>query len=68
MIKQALVKQLYSPVNWINIIELLITLGVGSCIECGPGKILNGLSKRINRNLELQTLANPDYIVSTIEN
>ena len=46
-IRQALVEQLYHPVRWIETIELLGRKGVRRVVECGPGKVLTGLSKRI---------------------
>jgi [acyl-carrier-protein] S-malonyltransferase len=46
-IRQGLVKQLYSPVRWVETIQFLANKGVDSCIECGPGKVLAGLNKRI---------------------
>ena len=46
-IRQALVEQLYQPVRWIETIELLGRKGVRRVVECGPGKVLTGLSKRI---------------------
>ncbi len=46
-IKQALVAQLYQPVRWTETIAKMTILGVKKQIECGPGKVLTGLSKRI---------------------
>lgn len=51
----ALVKQLDSPVRWVETINKMSADGVTSVIECGPGKVLTGLNKRINK--ELQALA-----------
>jgi len=48
-IKQALVKQLSNPVRWVETINRLSDDGVGSVVECGPGKVLAGLNKRINK-------------------
>jgi [acyl-carrier-protein] S-malonyltransferase len=47
MIKQALTQQLYSPVRWVEIIQSLEKRGIEEFIECGPGKVLAGLNKRI---------------------
>jgi [acyl-carrier-protein] S-malonyltransferase len=46
-IRQALVEQLYNPVRWIETVQLLGHKGVKRIVECGPGKVLTGLSKRI---------------------
>lgn len=49
-IKDALVRQLYSPVRWVEIIQTFGKLGVGYNVECAPGKVLAGLNKRIDSN------------------
>lgn len=50
-IKQALVRQLYCPVRWSEIITFIAKQGVNSFVECGPGKVLSGLNRRIDRSL-----------------
>jgi len=50
-IKDALVRQLYCPVNWSKSVELMSQEGIESLVECGPGKVLSGLNRRINRSL-----------------
>jgi [acyl-carrier-protein] S-malonyltransferase len=50
-IKEALLKQLYSPVRWIETIEKMASMGVKDIHECGPGKVLTGMNKRIDRSL-----------------
>lgn len=45
-IRDALIRQAYSPVRWIELIEAMVARGAGSILECGPGKILTGMSKR----------------------
>lgn len=50
-IHHGLVKQLYNPVRWVETIQFLFNSGVDCLIECGPGKILAGLNKRIVDNL-----------------
>jgi [acyl-carrier-protein] S-malonyltransferase len=51
VIKQALVEQLYSPVRWTESITKLAELGVEALLEVGPGKVLTGLTKRIDKRL-----------------
>ena len=51
-IRQALVEQLYNPVRWIETIQFLGHKGVRRVVECGPGKVLTGLSKRIVPDIE----------------
>ncbi|MGL4475654.1 MAG: ACP S-malonyltransferase [Shewanella sp.] len=51
-IKDALVRQLYCPVRWTETVELMASQGVEQLFECGPGKVLTGLAKRIDRSLK----------------
>lgn len=44
-------KQLYYPVQWVKTIQLIKKMQINSIIECGPGKVLTGLNKRIDKNL-----------------
>ncbi|MFJ1267798.1 ACP S-malonyltransferase [Legionella lytica] len=50
-IKDRLKEQLYSPVRWVETVQLFKSQGVELILECGPGKVLNGLIKRIDRSL-----------------
>lgn len=50
-IKSALIRQLYCPVQWTKSIEYLASNGVERVLEIGPGKVLTGLVKRINKTL-----------------
>ena len=45
-IKDALVRQAYNPVRWVETIQKMAALGVSTVAECGPGKVLAGLTKR----------------------
>ena len=45
-IKDALIRQAYSPVRWVETIQKIASLGVSNVAECGPGKVLAGLTKR----------------------
>jgi len=55
-IKDVLILQLFSPVRWVETVQHLVTQGVDQFIECGPGKVLSGLIKRIDKSLKTQTL------------
>jgi len=55
-IRDGLVRQLYSPVRWVETIQEFSKLGITEVIECGPGKVLTGLIKRIDSNLELRSV------------
>ena len=50
-IKDALRRQLYSPVRWVETIQYMTQQGVAEIVECGPGKVLAGLNKRIDRRM-----------------
>ncbi len=51
-IRSALVRQLYCPVQWTRTVEYLASAGIERVIEVGPGKVLTGLGKRIDKSLE----------------
>ena len=51
-IKNSLVKQLCFPVRWTETIHAFVEAGVTHIVECGPGKVLTGLNKRIDKNLQ----------------
>ena len=55
-IRDALVRQLYSPVRWVETIQALAQSGVTRGYECGPGKVLAGLVKRIDRDMTILAL------------
>ncbi|PKG57680.1 [acyl-carrier-protein] S-malonyltransferase [Shewanella sp. Choline-02u-19] len=55
-IKAALVRQLYCPVRWSETVELMAEQGITDLFEIGPGKVLTGLSKRINRSLTAKAI------------
>lgn len=55
-IKHALVRQLYHPVRWIETIHAVAQRGVSDVLECGPGKVLTSLNKRIDAHLHCMAL------------
>ena len=55
-IKDALVRQLYCPVRWTETVEAMASQGVEHLVECGPGKVLTGLTKRINKSISAQAV------------
>ncbi|MDO6426933.1 ACP S-malonyltransferase [Thalassotalea sp. 1_MG-2023] len=55
-IKTALIKQLYSPVRWTETVEKLAQDGVETALEIGPGKVLQGLVKRINKSISCTSM------------
>ena len=55
-----LVRQLSSPVRWSDTVRALAATGIGQLIECGPGKVLTALNRRIERRPGLEHLALED--------
>ena len=55
-VREALVLQLWQPVRWSATIQGLISLGVTHFAECGPGKVLSGLNRRISRDISSSAL------------
>lgn len=58
-IRDALVRQLYLPVQWTGTVQALVARGATRIAECGPGKVLTGLNKRIDKSLDVRTLGAP---------
>jgi [acyl-carrier-protein] S-malonyltransferase len=59
-IRDALVKQLHTPVYWASTVRTMISAGATQIIECGPGKVLTGLNRRIDKNRDLKMIALED--------
>jgi len=55
-IRSALAQQAASPVRWVETIQAFAARGVTHIVECGPGRVLAGLNKRIDRNLKSYAL------------
>ncbi len=58
-IRDALVRQLYLPVQWTGCVQALAARGVVRIAECGPGKVLAGLCRRIDKTLDARALGTP---------
>ncbi|TWI03486.1 [acyl-carrier-protein] S-malonyltransferase [Luteimonas cucumeris] len=58
-IRDALVRQLYLPVRWTDCMHALVARGATRIGECGPGKVLAGLVKRIDKTLDTRSLGTP---------
>ncbi|MBN7769498.1 ACP S-malonyltransferase [Marinobacter daepoensis] len=67
VLKANLLKQLYSPVLWTDSVQKLSSDGVGVAVECGAGKVLAGLIKRIDRSLPVYGIENPDSLSEAIK-
>jgi [acyl-carrier-protein] S-malonyltransferase len=68
-IRDALVRQLYLPVRWTECVQALAAGGATRLVECGPGKVLAGLAKRIDKSLEARAIGAPaDFAAALAEN
>ena len=65
-IRQLLKKQLYQPVQWVDSVTYMQSRGIGRLIECGPGKVLSGLARRIDKSLESTAVFDSDSLEKTI--
>ena len=59
-IRAGLVKQLYTPVYWAATVRTMIAAGATQLVECGPGKVLTGLNRRVDKNRDLKMMALED--------
>jgi [acyl-carrier-protein] S-malonyltransferase len=66
-IKDLLVKQLYSPVRWEESVKTMIDNGVTTFIEIGPGKVLSGLVKKIDRSAIVYSISDLETMNTTVE-
>lgn len=66
-IRDALTRQLFSPVRWVETINALAARGVDQVVECGPGKVLAGLNKRINRDMAAFTTVDGDSLKQALQ-
>lgn len=61
-IKTLMVEQIYSPVRWVDCVNTMVAKGISCTVECGPGKVLSGLNKRINKELTTLSIETNDEI------
>lgn len=66
-VKELLVTQVTSPVRWVEIVRYLVANNVTRSIEIGPGKVLMGLARRIDRNMKVLNVEDPATLKKTIE-
>jgi len=66
LIKENLIKQLYEPVLWVDSVKYIGESGVEKILECGPGKVLSGLIKRIEPDISCFASDSPEGLTSAI--
>ena len=67
LIKSALARQACKPVRWVEVIRAMRGEGVSDVAECGPGKVLAGLTKRIDSALQPHAIVDPNTLAQTME-
>ena len=65
-IKALMIEQIYSPVRWVECVNAMSEKGIASTLECGPGKVLSGLNKRINAELITTSVEKPDELQAAL--
>ncbi|HEY0876265.1 MAG TPA: ACP S-malonyltransferase [Vicinamibacterales bacterium] len=63
----ALIRQVSSPVRWEDVVARLVKEGVTTCVELGPGTVLAGLIRKIDRNVKVLSVEDPDSFAAAIE-
>lgn len=61
-IRERLQRQISSPVQWVKTVHALIAAGADALVECGPGKVLAGLCRRIDKSVPVICIDNPDNL------
>ena len=61
-IKALMIEQIYSPVRWVECVNTMVAKGIGLTVECGPGKVLSGLNKRIAADLNTLSIEKPEEL------
>ncbi len=65
-IKTSLIRQISAPLLWVDTVLFLIDKGVKTFVEIGPGRVLSGLIKRINRQVEVLSVEDPETLDTTV--
>ncbi|MFV8817312.1 ACP S-malonyltransferase [Haliea sp. E17] len=66
-IRALLVQQIYSPVQWTSCVETMLERGVTNSVECGPGKVLSGLARRIDKTIECYAIEEPAELAAALD-
>lgn len=65
-IKALMIEQIYSPVRWVECVNTMVEKGVTLTLECGPGKVLSGLNKRIYSDLRTISVEKPEELLAAL--
>lgn len=64
-IRSLLIEQIHSPVQWTSCVLAIMQSGVHDLVECGPGRVLSGLNRRIDKSLLSYSVEEPDSLIAT---
>lgn len=65
-IKELLTQQIYSAVKWVSCVQTMTDSGIEMTLECGPGKVLSGLNKRIQKSLQCLNVESPETLEAAL--
>lgn len=66
-VRDRLVRQIHSPVLWVETVRAMAGAGIERLVECGPGKVLAGLNRRIDRGLAIQPVYDPETLSKALQ-
>ncbi len=66
-IKNIMIQQIYLPVRWVECVQALAANSIETAVECGPGKVLSGMNKRIDKSIKSYQTDTPDTIAATVQ-
>jgi [acyl-carrier-protein] S-malonyltransferase len=66
-IRDALYRQAFGPVRWVEVVQALRARGCSHIVECGPGKVLSGMVKRIDEQAQVLSLSDPATLAECME-
>lgn len=66
-IKRLMIEQIYRPVLWVDCVRALVNDGAATTVECGPGKVLSGLNKRIDKALNTLSIESPEDLQAVLQ-
>jgi [acyl-carrier-protein] S-malonyltransferase len=66
-LRTLLARQIYSPVRWVETVQALRGIGINTALEAGPGKVLTGLGKRIDKTIRILPVLDPAGLDHALE-
>jgi [acyl-carrier-protein] S-malonyltransferase len=66
-IKNVMIQQIYLPVRWVECVQALAANSITAAVECGPGKVLTGMNKRIDKSIKSYQTDLPETLLATVQ-